>query len=157
MKFNTKDRVIFTLIMASLMVYTMVCYNIFLENGWNFQILAMTLPELLFMLPFAFILEFFVVDHLASTIAFKIIDPIKSNTFKIVITISTVIVFLMCIFMSFIATIIYSGNSTFLVNWFVKVVYNLPFALLMQLVIIGPAVRKLWELLTRKNGYLIKP
>ncbi len=157
MKLNTKDRVIFTLIMASLMVYTMVAYNIYLENGWNFQILAMALPELLFMLPIAFILEFFIVDHLASIIAFKIIDPIKSNTFKIVLTISTVIVFLMCIFMSFIATIIYSGNSTFLVNWFVKVVYNLPFALLMQLVIIGPTVRKLWELLTRKNSYLIKP
>lgn len=65
------QNVVFTLMMAFLMVYAMICYNIFLNiGGMNNQIFLMAFHEMVIMWPIAFILEFFVVDNLGSQARF---------------------------------------------------------------------------------------
>ena len=61
------EDVIFTAIMATVMVYGMIVYNVALNTGGvvsGFTFLAAT-HELVFMAPIAFVLEFFVVSKLA--------------------------------------------------------------------------------------------
>ena len=56
------QNVIFTLIMAFVMVYAMVCYNISIDKGaMSNQIFLLAFYEMPIMWPAAFILEFFVV------------------------------------------------------------------------------------------------
>ena len=66
--------VVFTLIMASVMVYGMVVYNVSLNRGGvetvNF---VLALRELPIMVAVAFVLEFFLVGKLARTLAFTVV------------------------------------------------------------------------------------
>ena len=70
------QNVIFTLMMAFLMVYAMICYNISLNIGeMSNQVFLMAFHEMVIMWPIAFILEFFVVDNLAHKLAFRMVTP----------------------------------------------------------------------------------
>ena len=66
------QNVIFTLMMAFLMVYAMICYNISLNiGGMSNQVFLMAFGEMKIMWPVAFVLEFFIVDNLAHKLAFR--------------------------------------------------------------------------------------
>ena len=71
---NKLQEVIFTILMVLVMVYAMVCYNIALSNGsmqnWVF---VAALHELPLMGALAFVLDFFVVGHLAKKIAMRLV------------------------------------------------------------------------------------
>ena len=55
------QNVIFTLMMAFLMVYAMICYNISLNiGGMSNQVFLMAFGEMKIMWPVAFVLEFFI-------------------------------------------------------------------------------------------------
>lgn len=70
------QNVIFTLMMAFLMVYAMICYNISLNiGGMSNQVFLMAFGEMKIMWPVAFVLEFFIVDNLAHKLAFRIVTP----------------------------------------------------------------------------------
>ena len=57
------QNVIFTLMMAFLMVYAMICYNISLNiGGMSNQVFLMAFGEMKIMWPVAFVLEFFIVE-----------------------------------------------------------------------------------------------
>ena len=74
---NKFEDVIFTAVMAIVMVYGMIVYNVALNTGGTvsgFTFLA-AVHELVFMAPIAFVLEFFVVSKLAGMLAFKIMKP----------------------------------------------------------------------------------
>ena len=59
------QNVIFTIIMAFVMVYAMVCYNIALDKGgMSNEIFLLAFHEIPIMWPVAFVLELFVVEHL---------------------------------------------------------------------------------------------
>ena len=59
------QNVIFTIIMAFVMVYAMVCYNIALDKGgMSNEIFLLAFHEIPIMWPVAFVLEFFIVDNL---------------------------------------------------------------------------------------------
>lgn len=65
------QNVVFTLMMSFLMVYAMICYNISMNiGGMTNQVFLMAFHEMIIMWPAAFILEFFLVDHLAHKLAF---------------------------------------------------------------------------------------
>ena len=82
------QNVIFTLMMAFLMVYAMICYNISLNiGGMSNQVFLMAFGEMKIMWPAAFILEFFIVDNLAHRLAFRIVTP-KDRPFAITAAIS---------------------------------------------------------------------
>ena len=79
------QNVFFTILMAFLMVYAMICYNISLSiGGMTNQVFLMAFGEMKIMWPAAIILEFFVVEKLASMLAFRIVSyPRKISRFSL--------------------------------------------------------------------------
>lgn len=70
------QNVIFTIIMATIMVYGMIVYNVALNTGGvTNKTFLLALHEMPIMVPVAFVLEFFVVEKLASRIAFSFMRP----------------------------------------------------------------------------------
>ena len=141
------QNIIFTLIMAFVMVYGMVCYNIAIEKGgMTNSIFLIAFHEMPIMWPIAFILEFFVVEKLSKKLAFRMVSP-KDKPIFILLAISSMIVCLMCPIMSFIATILFAqaGNQVMAV-WLQKLVLNFPMALCWQVFFAGPAVRNVFKL-----------
>ena len=119
------QNVFFTILMAFLMVYAMICYNISLNiGGMTNQVFLMAFGEMKIMWPAAIILEFFVVEKLASMLAFRIVSPQDKPIF-ITLAISSMIVCLMCPMMSFIATLLFkNAGSNFIAVWFQTTVMN---------------------------------
>ncbi|SFG80207.1 Protein of unknown function [Lachnospiraceae bacterium C7] len=134
---------IFTIIMAFVMVYAMICYNIALnKGGLSNEVFLLAFRELMIMWPVAIILEFFVVGGLARMIAFKIVKPGEDKPFVITLAISAVIVCIMCPIMSFIATLLFkdAGSQIFAV-WLQTFAFNFPMAFIWQIFYAGPFVR----------------
>ena len=101
------ENVIFTLLMAFVMVYAMICYNIALNvGGMSNQVFAMAFGEMVIMWPVAFILEFFVVERLSQKLAFRLVTPGVDKPVFVILAISCMIVCLMCPMMSLVATIL---------------------------------------------------
>lgn len=70
---NKFQDVVFTLIMATIMVYGMVVYNVALNTGGvTGTTFLSALHELPIMVPIAFVLEFFIVGRLAKMLAFRV-------------------------------------------------------------------------------------
>ena len=69
------QEVIFTIIMVFFMVYAMICYNTALNIGeMKNEVFLSAFKELSFMGPIAFILDFFIIGHIAKKLAFKIVN-----------------------------------------------------------------------------------
>ena len=101
------QNIIFTLIMAFVMVYAMVCYNIALDKGgMTNEIFLLAFHEIPIMWPIACILEYFAVEKLSRKLAFRMVSPEDKPVF-ITLAISSMIVCLMCPVMSFIATCLF--------------------------------------------------
>lgn len=108
------QNIIFTLIMAFVMVYAMVCYNIALDKGgMTNEIFLLAFHEIPIMWPIACILEYFAVEKLSRKLAFRMVSPEDKPVF-ITLAISSMIVCLMCPVMSFIATCLFRhpGNQS---------------------------------------------
>ncbi len=129
-----KEQILFGLIMATVMVYGMIVYNIAIEFGaMSNEVFGLALHELIIMGPIAFVLEAAIVGKLAFKLAFKVVKPTDRDIFKI-FAIQISIVLIMCPIMSLIATILFAhpGNQIISV-WLQKYALNLPFALGWQL------------------------
>ena len=73
---NKFQDVVFTAIMATVMVYGMVVYNVALNMGKVTEATFLAaVHELPVMVPVAFILEFFVVGRIARGLAFTVMKP----------------------------------------------------------------------------------
>ena len=108
------QEIIFTIMMVFMMVYFMICYNIALNvGGMTNQVFLDAFHELVIMGPVAFILDFFIIGHLAKKKAFQIVDLENGHPFHLVIAISVVSIILMCPCMSFVATLLFknAGNQ----------------------------------------------
>lgn len=136
------QNVIFTLMMAFLMVYAMICYNISLNIGeMTNQVFLMAFQEMKIMWPAAFILEFFIVDKLAHILAFRMVKP-DDRPIVITIAISIMIICIMCPIMSFIATLLFkNADSQFIAVWLQTTFLNFPVAFFWQLMYCGPFIR----------------
>ena len=144
------QNVVFTVIMALIMVYGMIVYNVALNTGGvTDQTFLMALHELPIMAPIAFVLEFFVVEKLATRLSFTFMRPTDRPQF-ITYAISTMIVCIMCPTMSLIATLLFKEPSfgTWIHTWGC----NMPVALIWQLLYCGPLCRLLFRLLFRVKG-----
>ena len=122
------EKIVFTIIMAAIMVYGMIVYNVALNTGGvTNATFAMALHEMPIMVPAAFILEFFVVEKLATRLAFSFMRPTDRPQF-ITYAISLMIVCIMCPVMSLIATVLFKepGFGTWVHTWGC----NMPMALL---------------------------
>ena len=143
------QNVIFTIIMAVLMVYGMIVYNVALNTGGvTNETFFLALHELPIMAPIAFVLEFFLVEKLATHLAFTFMRP-TDRPQLITYAISTMIVCIMCPVMSLIATLLFKepsfGMSAHTFGC------NMPMALIWQLLYCGPLVRLIFRTLFQKQ------
>ena len=145
---------VYTLIMAFLMVYVMVCYNISIHTGGlsNFVFIE-AFKELPFMWIVAIILEFFLIGKVAHKLTFKVLYPKKTPSIIISYGISIVIVSFMCPIMSLIATIFINKPSLdiFISSWLQSMVLSFPMAMCFQLFYAGPFVRFIFNLIFKNK------
>ncbi len=147
------QNVIFTIIMALVMVYAMICYNISLNTGgMKNEVFLLAFHELIIMWPLAFVLEMFVVERLAQKLAFRIVTPGKDKPIFITLAISSFIVCLMCPMMSLAATILFkNAGSEFVAVWIQTTALNFPMAFFWQIFFAGPFVRLVFRTMFKKQ------
>jgi hypothetical protein len=141
--------VIYTAIMAIIMVYGMIVYNVALNTGGVSGVtFLLALHELPIMAPIAFILEFFLVGKIAQKLAFTVMRPTDRPQF-ITYAISICICCIMCPVMSLIATVLFKTPSfgTWVQTW----AMNFPMAILYQLFYCGPLVRLIFRAIFREK------
>ena len=122
---NKFQDVVFTAIMATIMVYGMVVYNVALNTGGvTGQTFLMAVHELPIMVPIAFVLEFFVVGKIARMLAFTV--------------------------MTLVATILFKDTKTF-GTWVQTWGMNFPMAICYQMFYCGPLVRLIFRTIFREK------
>ena len=147
---NKFQDAVFTLIMAAVMVYGMIVYNVALNmGGVSGQTFLIALNEIPIMVPIAFVLEFFVVGKLARRLAFSVMRPDDRPQF-ITYAISICICCIMCPIMSLIATLLFKETKSFAV-WIQTWAMNFPMAMLYQLFYCGPLVRLSFRTIFREK------
>ncbi len=148
---NKFQDVIFTIIMATIMVYGMVVYNVALNTGGvTGQTFIMALKELPIMVPLAFVLEFFIVGKIARILAFSVMKPTDRPQF-ITYAISICICCIMCPLMSLAATLLFKDSRTF-GTWVQTWAMNFPMAICYQMFYCGPLVRFIFRLLFKERS-----
>lgn len=141
---NKFQDVVFTIIMATIMVYGMVVYNVALNTGAvTGKTFLMALHELPIMVPIAFVLEFFVVGKIARQLAFLVMRPDDRPQF-ITYAISICICCIMCPIMSLAATILFKETKSF-GTWVQTWAMNFPMAICYQMFYCGPIVRLIFR------------
>ena len=131
------ERIFFTIVMAAIMVYGMIVYNVALNTGGvTNATFVMALHEMPIMVPIACVLEFFVVEKLATGLAFMFMRPTDRPQF-ITYAISLMIVCIMCPVMSL---IVHTWGC------------NMPMALCWQLLYCGPLARAIFRLVFRRGA-----
>lgn len=145
---------IFTVVMAFVMVYGLVCYNIAIDKGgMSNEIFLIAFHEMPIMWPIAVILEMFVFEKLAIKLAFRFVRPGKDNEFMVTAAISSMIVALMCPTMSLIATVLFAHpGSQIVAVWLQKYILNFPMAFFWQTFIAGPLVRNIFKVFENVNN-----
>lgn len=137
------QNIVYTVIMAIIMVYGMIVYNVALNTGGvTNATFVMALHEMPIMVPIAIVLEYFVVEKLATRLAFTVVRP-TDRPQVIIYAISTMIVCIMCPTMSLIATLLFKEPSfgTWVQTWGC----NMPMALIWQLLFAGPLTRLIFR------------
>ena len=146
---NKFQDAIFTIIMATIMVYGMVVYNVALNiGGVSSKTFLLALKELPIMVPIAFVLEFFVVGKVANILAFKVVTP-QDRPQIITYAISICICCIMCPVMSLIATFLFKTPSFGM--WIQTWALNFPMAIFYQMFYCGPLVRLIFRTIFRNN------
>lgn len=141
---NKFQDVVFTIIMATIMVYGMVVYNVALNTGAvTGKTFLMALHELPIMVPIAFVLEFFVVGKIARQLAFLVMRPDDRPQF-ITYAISICICCIMCPIMSLAATILFKETKSF-GTWVQTWAMNFPMEICYQMFYCGPLVRLIFR------------
>lgn len=147
---NKFQDAIFTIIMATIMVYGMVVYNVALNiGGVSSKTFLLALKELPIMVPIAFVLEFFIVGKLANILAFKVVT-LQDRPQIITYAISICICCIMCPIMSLIATFLFKTPSFGM--WIKTWALNFPMAMFYQMFYCGPFVRLIFRTIFRNNG-----
>ncbi len=138
---NLFEDVVFTIVMASVMVYGMIVYNVSLNTGSLDPVCFVApLSELPIMVPVAFCLEMFMVGKLAKGIVFSLLHMERHPRY-ITVAISICICLIMCPLMSLVAMLLFKEVHSFSM-WLRIWITNLPMALILQLCFVGPLVRK---------------
>mgnify|MGYP004603955473 FL=1 len=146
------QNVFFTILMAFVMVYAMICYNIALnKGGMSNEVFLLAFHELIIMWPVAVILEMFVVEKLSTKLAFRLVSPQDKPIF-ITLAISSMIVCLMCPTMSLVATLLFKNpGKEVIAVWFETTALNFPMALCWQIFFGGPLARLIFRTVFKKQ------
>lgn len=148
---NKFQDVVFTAIMATIMVYGMVVYNVALNMGKvTGETFLAAVHELPIMVPVAFVLEFFVVGKIAKALAFMVVTP-DDRPQIITYAISICICCIMCPLMSLVATLLFKETKTF-GTWIQTWAMNFPMAICYQMFYCGPLVRLIFCTIFERKG-----
>ena len=148
---NKFQDVVFTIMMATIMVYGMVVYNVALNTGGvTGETFFIAIHELPIMVPIAFVLEFFLVGKIARGLAFSVMKPDDRQQF-VTYAISICICCIMCPIMSLVATILFKENKSF-GTWIQTWAMNFPMAICYQLFYCGPFVRLIFKIIFRDKA-----
>lgn len=143
------QKIVFTAVMACVMVYGMIVYNVALNTGGvTNATFALALHEMPIMVPVAFVLEFFVVEKLAAKLAFTFMRP-TDRPQLITYAMSLMIVCIMCPVMSLVATLLFKEPS--FGTWVQTFGCNFPMALCWQMFYCGPLCRFIFRTLFRRQ------
>lgn len=137
---NKFQDVIFTILMAAVMVYGMVCYNISLETGGlRDAVFAMALGEWPVMTLAAVLIELILVGRLSKAVAFRLVNPAESVPTAVMLAVSAASVWMMCPSMSLIATLLFKGGIQpgVVSAWLQTTILNFPMALIWQFFFAG--------------------
>ena len=150
---NKFENFIFTVIMAFLMVYAMICYNIALNiGGMRDTVFLMAFGELRIMWPAAIILEIFVMERPVIALTKRVVTRDMPFFFILLIRCSLTVC-LMCPTMSFIATLLFKEyqQAGLISVWLQTAAFNFPMALCWQIFFAGPAGRWIFRKIFRKK------
>ena len=140
---NKLENFVFTLIMAFLMVYAMICYNIALNMAFH---------ELIIMWPVAIVLEMFIMEKPVMALTSRVVTE-DMPFFFMLLTRCALTVCLMCPAMSLIATFLFKEyREAGLISVFLQTAaFNFPMALCWQIFFAGPAGRWIFRTLFRRK------
>ncbi|MCK8624423.1 DUF2798 domain-containing protein [Apilactobacillus xinyiensis] len=143
---NFKEELMFTGMMAGLMVIVMECYNIALSAGISDGYVIEVIKGYPLALIVAAILDLVLVGPIVKGIFFKFIfkESMKQNPIIIALWISCMMVLGMVTFMSCFGLIVQVGFLKFSLGMYLHTwLFNLILALPLQLIIVGPICRLL--------------
>lgn len=159
---NWLENLIFTVIMAFLMVYAMICYNIALNiGGMNDQVFIKAFGELRIMWPVAILLEMFVMEKPVMYLTGRVVTR-EMPFFAVLLIRCSLTVCLMCPTMSLVATLLFKdfAGAGFVSTWVQTAAMNFPMALAWQIFFAGPLGRLVFRLIFRRaqaeNGELVR-
>jgi hypothetical protein len=135
------QKVIFSLLMALLMVYGMETYNHLIADSRHPFVIP--IPELVGLISLVILLQELIGGPAARKIAFKVVNPRGTRPIKVIVAVQIATVCLMCPMMSLAATAIFKANidAPLLGKWLTTFAANFPMAMFWQLLIAGPIVR----------------
>jgi hypothetical protein len=143
---------VFTCIMVVIMVYCMTLYNLARETGLHY---VTFLQALQFMWPeavAAFFAQKYVAGPLARKQTFRLLQPGVDKQILITVSIAGFTVSMMAPIMTLFATLWHRGFIWDLpLIWLSNLIYNYPFALIIQIFYVGPLVRWIFRGLFRKQ------
>ncbi|WP_341779200.1 DUF2798 domain-containing protein [Levilactobacillus sp. HBUAS70063] len=151
---NFKEELLFTAVMAGLMVLVMAGYNIALTDGFSQHFVREVLTGYPLALLVAAICDLGIIGPSVKAIFFKFIlnDYMKKKQIRIALTISCMMVVGMVTLMSLFGMIVtqnFGGNFllTYLHTW----IFNLFMALPLQLIVVGPVARAILGFVQKKT------
>lgn len=147
------ENFVFTVIMAFIMVYAMICYNISLNiGGMTDQVFLMALGELRIMWPVAIVLEMFVMERPVVHLTNRVVTKDMPFIWMLLIRCSLTVC-LMCPAMSLVATFLFKDYSAAGVvgTWLQTAALNFPMALAWQIFFGGPLGRLVFRLIFRRG------
>ena len=142
------QKIVFSLLMAAVMVYGMEVYNLALSAGRLCgEVLANACDDLLLLGVVVIVLEAVIGGPLARKLAWRLVDPQQHRPLLVTLAVSVCTVLLMCPMMSCVATALFQQPpaSRFFATWLETMARNFPMALLWQLLCAGPVVRFLFR------------
>ena len=146
---------VFGVLMVAIMVIFMVTYNIALQHGGvNMEVLSIVAQAIWAPMIIAFIIENLFVGKATKHIAFRLVNPHKSEPIFATLAISAVTVCFMCPIMTLIATLLFEfpGWDMVVTNWLQTFVLSFPAALLWNIFYGGPLARFIFKLIFRPRN-----
>lgn len=145
---------IFTLMTVILMAYFMIVYNIAInsEEGLINSTFLIALKEFPLEFIIVFVLAYFIASPIAKRLAFKIVNPKTDNKMFVILSIQTftvcVMVALMSVYALFAQNLV---NINVICNWIVLVCKNFIMAFPLQIFIVGPIGRNIFQFIFKKQ------
>jgi hypothetical protein len=141
------QKIIFSVMMAAVMVYGMEVYNI-LRLSWSVTpaVFVIPLDETVRLILIVMGLQSFVGGPLAKALAVRVVDARKARHRTVTLAVSTATVLIMCPLMSLVATAMFKGlDGNLASKWLDTFRFNLPMAFTWQIFVAGPLVRTVYS------------